>query len=101
MTDNIKTDDPSTDTGLPIITFENEDGETIEFAQLVVFEIEDITYAALAPMVQLDRGEVELYLFRTGEEDGDRFYNPVEDDALAQRAFDVAVKLLDGTDGDQ
>jgi hypothetical protein len=93
--------DQDHDAGLAIITFENDEGETIEFAQLIVFELEDMEYAALTPASELGTGEVELFLFRTGMADGQPYYLPVEDEAQAQRVFDIAVELLGGAEGEQ
>ena len=93
-------EDPHDEDGLTIITFENEDGETIEFAQLIVFEVDGSAFAALTPAAQLGRGDLELFLFHTGEEDGSRFYTPVEEDDVAQRGFDIAVELLGGAKGE-
>ncbi len=91
--------DPNHDEGLAIITFENEQGDTIQFAQLLVFEVEDAEFAALTPVDGLGQGEVELFLFQTGEADGQRYYLPLEDDAQIQRLFDIAVQLLGGEEG--
>jgi hypothetical protein len=88
------------DEGLTIVTFENEQGETIDFAQVLVFEVDDAEYAALAPMEELGDGDVELFLFQTGVADEQRFYVPLEDDALIQRLFDIAVMLLEGTESE-
>jgi len=94
------TDELNDDEGLPIITFENEDGETIEFVQLIAFEYEDSEYAALTPAAGLGTEDVELFVFNTGVYEDERFYTPVEDDELAQRVFDIAVQLLGGTDAE-
>ncbi len=101
MTDNSPRDPNAEDsTDLEIITFENEEGEIIEFAQLVVFDLEGQTYAALCPIEDLEKGDVEMFLFVTGEGDGGRFYTPIEDEEKAQLVFEFAVELLGGLDGD-
>jgi hypothetical protein len=101
VTDHADHDDTTTeDEGLPIITFENEEGEILEFVQLIVFELEDTLFAALTPAAELGQDDVELYVFRTGEDERGRFFDPVEDDAQAQRVFDIAVELLGGDAGE-
>ncbi len=101
MTDhNHHDDDDALDGGLQIITFENEEGETIEFALLIAFELDGQEFAALTPVEEIDRDDVELYVFHTGEDERGRFFEPVEDDDLAQRTFAVAVELLGGTEGE-
>lgn len=99
MTDRDHSEDHENgEAGLQIITFENEEGETIDFVQLLTFELEDKTYAALTPVDELGSDEVELFVFHTGEDEGERFYTPIEDDDLAQRVFDTAVELLGGAE---
>ncbi len=93
-------DVPNIDADLDIITFENELGETIDFVQLIAFELEGSEYAALTPAEELDKGEFELFVFHTGVENGSRFFTPIEDEDLAQRLFDVAVQLLGGAEED-
>jgi uncharacterized protein YrzB (UPF0473 family) len=93
--------DQRDDTDLPIITFENEQGDMIEFAQLIVFELDDKVYAALTPVDELDKDGVELYFFHADEEEAGPTYVPIDDEQLNGRLFDIAVELLGGTAGEE
>lgn len=87
--------------GLEIVTFENDEGEVLELAQLITFELDGETYAALAPPDQLDEDDVELWIFHTGVDENGPFYRQVEDDDLADRTFAMAVELLGGDEGEE
>jgi hypothetical protein len=94
-------DDAVNDPGMRIVSFEDEDGEVLELALLIAFELDGAEYAALAPAQQLGDEALDLFVFASGERDGQPFFEAIEDDELAQRVFSLAVELLEGDPGEE
>lgn len=92
---------------IEVITLESDDGEESDFALMGIIDLDGQEFAALVPAEQLEANEgedLDLYTFRYREaDDGERFFEAIEDEALAQRVFDAAVALFgdEGDDGDE
>ena len=85
-------------TDLEVVSFTDEDGKDYTAAILAVVEVEGEDYAILAPVDQLEddsSDELELFLFAYGEtEDGQEFFQYIEDEAIYNKVRDVASELL-------
>ncbi|MFK7927883.1 MAG: DUF1292 domain-containing protein [Myxococcota bacterium] len=89
-----------------VVELTDDEGNTVEFAVLLVVELEGVEYAALTPVDQLDEdaeGEQEVYLFvyETQEEDEGMIesFAPIEDEDTfaAVRDFCAAqIEVLAG-----
>lgn len=86
------------------VTLTDEEGNDREFALLTLVELEEGTFAVLAPLDQLEAMESEedegpgfdLYAFAYNETDDGVDLDPVEDEALLERVFEVAEEILFG-----
>lgn len=90
-----------------IITLVDEDGEEEDFVVVSFVELEDRTFAALAPAAQFfdeeasDEDPMELYVFfYTEDESGEANYDMVEDEALIERVIAV-IDEQQGGEGDE
>ena len=76
----------------------DDEGNTVPFALLDVLEFEDDTYLALEAIDEEDAGDEEgevVFMLVTRDEEGEDCYEPVEDDDLCERLFDLYLKHLD------
>lgn len=88
--------------GLEVVEFTDEDGNTYSAAILAIIEVDDMDYAVLAPVEQLedeDGDELEIFLFAfTEDDDGNEVFSYIEDEALFDRVRHAAAELLNGPD---
>jgi uncharacterized protein YrzB (UPF0473 family) len=87
---------------LDVVEFEDEEGNLHVAAILAVLEVDDLEYAVLAPVAQLnddDSEELEIFLFQYGEdEEGNEMFAYIEDEAMFKKVQEAASTLLE-TDG--
>lgn len=79
-----------------IITMVDENGVEKDFVFLTLVEMEEGTFAVLAPKEQIDGDEadLELYAFRYTENDDGVDLDAVEDDDLLNRIYAEAEAIL-------
>jgi uncharacterized protein YrzB (UPF0473 family) len=85
------------DLEVELLTLPDEDGNEREFALLTLVNIDEGTFAVLAPATQLDAidsPDLDLYAFRWVEEGEDIELDAVEDDEVLDRIFAVAEEML-------
>lgn len=90
--------------GLEVVEFTDDDGNTYTAAILAVVEVDELDFAVLAPVEQLEdenAEELELFLFHYGEdEDGNEVFAYIEDEELYNKVRDAAASLLDAAEAD-
>jgi len=89
-----------------LVTFEDEDGNEVDFMVLAVMDIEGQDYAMLAPVAQLGDEEsdegIELYYFKyTDNGDGDETYDEIEDEALLEKVHTAFGELMEQQDASE
>lgn len=89
---------------LDVVQFSDEEGKLHTAAVLAIVEVEDASYAVLAPVEQLnddESDELEIFLFGYGEdEDGNEVFSWIEDEETFHKVQQAASILLE-TDDDQ
>lgn len=89
-------------TELDVVEFEDEDGKLHVAAILAVIEIDDLDYAVLAPVAQLeddDSEELEIFLFQYGEdEDGNEMFAYIDDEETFNKVRAAASMILETDD---
>lgn len=70
-----------------VLLLTDENGEDIPFQILDTLELEDDTYALLAPLG--DEEDDGVLIFRIIDDDEGQQYEQVEDERLMQRVFDL------------
>lgn len=85
-----------------IVPIEDENGDVREFGILALVELDEGTFAVLAPAEQLegDDPEFDLYAFRYIEHDDGIELDAVEDDALVDRITAALDEMMSGEDDD-
>ena len=81
----------------PIVSLEDDDGNTTRFEMLAILEIDDAAYAVLTPAdASPDEGEpLEIQILHYEEKDDSTFtLRQVEDEGLAQSLFEVVSETL-------
>ena len=82
-----------------LIALPDEDGVERQFAMLTLVNLDEGSFAVLAPADQLDdlgSPDLDLYAFRWTEIGEDVELDAVEDDALLDRIFELAEEMLFG-----
>ncbi len=82
-----------------VFDLEDEDGESHEFAMLVLLDLEEGQVAVMAPVSQLDNDEdpaFDLYAFHYAEDEDGISLTAVEDDELIEKVFELAEIELFG-----
>ena len=90
---------------LDVVEFEDEEGNLHVAAILAVIEVDDLDYAVLPPVAQLedDGGEeLEIFLFQYGEdEDGNEMFAYIDDEATFRKVQEAASQLLETSEDDE
>ena len=75
----------------------NEKDEEIEFEQIALIPLDDVVYAILKPVMEIDDiAEDEAFVFEiVDDEDNGESLRLVEDDKIIDAVFDEYNKLLD------
>ena len=85
-----------------VVTLEDEEGNTMDFALLAIVEVEEQDYALLTPVEQLEdeAGEsMDLFLFQYDEEgDGTASFSEIDDEDTYNKVRDVCSALVDSDD---
>jgi uncharacterized protein YrzB (UPF0473 family) len=85
---------------LEVVTLPDEDGNERDFALMTMVELDEGTFAVFAPVDQLDDAEnpsIDLYAFSYAEaDDGAVDLQPIEDDELLNKVFEIAEEILFG-----
>jgi uncharacterized protein YrzB (UPF0473 family) len=84
-----------------VLVLPDEDGNEREFALLTLVELEEGTFAILAPLEQVEGGgeeeaSMDLYAFTYAETDDGVELDEIEDEALVEKVFGVAEEILFG-----
>lgn len=89
--------DESTD--LDIVEFEDEEGKVHTAAILAIIEVDDLDYAVLAPVDQLEDDaseELEIFLFQYAEdEEGNEMFAYIDDEAVFKQVQEAASLVLE------
>ena len=76
---------------LEVVEFTDEEGNVYTAAILAVIEVDDLDYAVLAPVEQLEDDnseELEIFLFHFDEdENGNECFSYIEDEAIFAKVF--------------
>jgi hypothetical protein len=100
--DDVESFDESEEMDDLLVTFEDEEGNEVDFMVLAVMEIDGQDYAMLAPVEQLGDDEsdegIELYYFKYTEADGEETYDEIEDEALLERVHKAFGELMEQAD---
>ncbi|HMV68274.1 MAG TPA: DUF1292 domain-containing protein [Myxococcota bacterium] len=90
---------------LEVVTLPDEDGNERDFALMTMVELDEGTFAVFAPVDQLDDVEnpsIDLYAFSyTEAEDGTVDLQPIDDEALLDRVFEIAEEILFGDEDEE
>ena len=94
--------DESTD--LDVVEFEDEEGHLHVAAILAIIEVDDLDYAVLAPVAQLeddDSEELEIFLFQYAEdEEGNEMFAYIDDEETFKKVQAAASMVLETDDED-
>jgi hypothetical protein len=88
-------DQADDDEGAEVVIFEDDEGNSLEFAWLAVVEVDDQEYAMMTPVEDIEGGEaLELYLFRYDEdEDESASFSEIEDEDTYEQVREFCVTL--------
>ena len=86
-----------------IITLQDEQGNSIKFAEVACVEYEDNYYVLLSPVEEVEGiGEDEVIVCKLEEGDDDsQLIVPLEDEELMQKVFDEYLRTVDECDCDE
>jgi len=91
----------SEDFGSTFVTIEDEDGNEIELEHLDTVMLDDNEYMAFCPAdADPDSEEVDIFILRVEEEDGEEILATVEDDDERQRVYEVFMARVEEEDDD-
>jgi uncharacterized protein YrzB (UPF0473 family) len=85
--------------GGDIITLADEEGNEFELELLYEFELDEVTYMVFVP-ADIDEMDVNdpdygLIFLRNREENGEEFFDSIDDDAELDRVYELYNQLLD------
>ena len=86
---------------MQIITLPDSEGNERDFALMTLVELEEGTFAILAPVDQLESDDpsIDLYAYTYEEdEDGGIDLDEIEDEQLLEKVFALAEEMLFGDD---
>jgi hypothetical protein len=85
--------------GPDIVTLEDDEGNTMEFALLAVVEVDDQDYALMTPLEQMEDeagDSMDLFLFQYDEaEDDTASFSEIEDEATYEKVREFCSTLVD------
>lgn len=89
----------SKDFGGDFITIADEEGNEFELEILDVMDVDGVTYTVFVP-ADIDEMDVNdpdygLIFLRNREENGEEFFDSIDDDAELERVYDLYNQLLD------
>ena len=89
----------SRDFGGDYITIADEEGNEFELEILDVLDVDGVTYTVFVP-ANIDEMDVNdpdygLIFLRNREENGEEFFDSIDDDAELERVYDLYNQLLD------
>ena len=94
MSDNIKNEEYNPD----IVSLVDDDGKEYKFEVLDAIETDEARYLALLPVYDDPKDMLddsgELVIVKVGEEDGEEFFYPIEDDDEYETIADAFVDRL-------
>ena len=87
------------DFGGDIITLADEEGNEFELELLYSFELDDVSYMVFVP-ADIDEMDVNdpdygLIFLRCREENGEEFYDSIDDDEELDRVYNAYQEILD------
>lgn len=88
---------------MEIITLPDSEGNERDFALMTLVELEEGTFAVLAPVDQLESDDpsIDLYAYTYEEdEDGGIDLDEIEDEAILEKVFALAEEMLFGDEDD-
>ncbi len=85
--------------GGDIITLADEEGNEFELELLYEFELDEVTYMVFVP-ADIDEMDVNdpdygLIFLRCREENGEEFYDSIDDDEELDRVYNAYQEILD------
>ena len=85
--------------GGDFITIADEEGNEFELEILDVLDVDGVTYTVFVP-ADIDEMDVNdpdygLIFLRNREENGEEFFDSIDDDAELERVYDLYNQLLD------
>ncbi|MCL2556582.1 MAG: DUF1292 domain-containing protein [Firmicutes bacterium] len=86
-----------------IVTLTDEEGNSVDFAEVAGIEYEDKLYVLLQPVDEVEdfeEDEVIVCLVEKGEEEGAEIITAVEDEELAEKVFEEYLKAVADELGD-
>ena len=94
----------SKDFGGDYITIADEDGNEFELEILDVLEVDGVSYTVFVP-ANIDEMDVNdpdygLIFLRNREENGEEFFDSIDDDAELDRVYDLYNQLLDAEESE-
>ena len=89
----------SKDFGGDFITIADEEGNEFELEILDVLDVDGVSYTVFVP-ANIDEMDVNdpdygLIFLRNREENGEEFFDSIDDDAELDRVYELYIQLLD------
>ena len=89
----------SMDFGGDFITIADEDGNEFELERLDVLEVDGFSYTVFVPAnideMDVDDPDYGWIFLRNREENGEEFFDSIDDDAELERVYELYNQLLD------
>ncbi len=81
--------------GNDYVVLTDEDGNEVEFQHIDTVEVDGETYMAFIPAELAVEEEAEVVILKVVEEDGEEILATVEDDAEADKVYDIVMERIE------
>lgn len=81
--------------GNDYVVLTDEEGNEVEFQHIDTVDVDGETYMAFIPADLAVEDEAEVVILKVIEEDGEEILATVEDDAEADRIFDIVMERVE------